>query len=70
MWTISHDNPLWRAPPIHGELLKLGIDIAQSIGAKFMSRRRRPPSTLWRAFLRIHTVHIAAVGGDCFWMMR
>src|SRR5438067_8427952 len=37
--TISHDNPLWGAPRIHGELLKLGIDIAQSTVAKYMSRR-------------------------------
>src|SRR5438552_5044618 len=42
--TISHDNPLWGAPRIHGELLKLGIDIAQSTVAKYMSRRHRPRS--------------------------
>ena len=41
---ISRDNPLWGAPRIHGELLKLGIDIAQSTVAKYMLRRRRPPS--------------------------
>jgi len=43
--TISRDNPLWGAPRIHGELLKLGIDIAQSTVAKYMCRRRGPPST-------------------------
>ena len=59
--TISSDNPLWGAPRIHGELLKLGIDIAQSTVAKYMCRRRGPPSTGWRAFLRIHTAHIAAI---------
>ncbi len=59
--TISRDNPLWGSPRIHGELLKLGIDIAQSTVAKYMCRRRRPPSTGWRVFLRIHTAHIAAV---------
>jgi len=42
--TISHDNPLWGAPRIHGELLKLGIDIAQSTVAKYMSRRHGPRS--------------------------
>src|SRR5690348_1442482 len=57
----SQDNPLWGAPRIHGESLKLGIDIAQSTVAKYMCRRRRPPSTGWRAFLRIHTAHIAAI---------
>ena len=41
---ISRDNPLWGAPRIHGELLKLGIDIAQSTVAKYMLRRRRPPA--------------------------
>src|SRR5207237_3229606 len=50
--TISHDNPLWGAPRIHGEMLKLGIDIAQSTVAKYMSRRHPPvyPGSL--AFLR------------------
>src|SRR6516165_9610504 len=41
---ISRDNPLWGAPRIHGELLKLGIDIAQSTVAKYMSRRHGPRS--------------------------
>jgi hypothetical protein len=51
--TISRDNPLWGAPPIHGELLKLGIDIAQSTVAKYMSRRHGPRSSGWQAFLPI-----------------
>src|SRR5947207_14227194 len=59
--TISRDNPLWGAPRIHGELLKLGIDIAQSTVAKYMSRRHGPRSPGWRAFLRNHTAHIAGV---------
>ena len=59
--TISRDNPLWGAPRIHGELLKLRIDIAQSTVAKYMPRRRRAPSPGWRAFLRSQTAHIAAV---------
>ena len=58
---VSRDNPLWGAPRIHGELLKLGIDIAQSTVAKYMPRRHRPPSPGWRAFLRSHTAHIAAI---------
>jgi hypothetical protein len=58
---ISCDNPLWGAPRIHGELLKLGIDIAQSTVAKYMSRRRRPPTPGWRVFLRNHAAHIAAI---------
>jgi hypothetical protein len=47
-------NPLWGAPRIHGELLKLGIDIGQTSVAKYMARRRRPPSQGWRTFLLNH----------------
>jgi hypothetical protein len=61
VWTMSRDNPLWGAPRIHGELLKLGIDIAQSTVAKYMPRRRGPPLPGWRAFVRNHTAQIAAV---------
>ena len=43
--TMSRDNPLWGAPRIHGELLKLGIDIAQSTVAKYMSTASRPTLT-------------------------
>jgi hypothetical protein len=60
IWTISRDNPLWGAPRIHGELLKLGIDIAQSTVAKYMSRRRGPRSPAGR-LLRNHTAHIAGI---------
>jgi hypothetical protein len=59
--TMSRDNPLWGAPRLHGELLKLGIDIAQSTIAKYMPRRRGPSSPGWRIFLRNHTAHIAAI---------
>src|SRR5436309_784697 len=55
--TISRDNPLWGAPRIHGELLKLGIDIAQSTVAKYMSRCTGPCSLGWRAFLRNRIAH-------------
>jgi len=59
--TMSRDNPLWGAPRIHGELLKLGSDIAQSTVARYMPHRRGPSSPGWRAFLRNHTAHIAAI---------
>jgi transposase InsO family protein len=58
---MSRENPLWGAPRIHGELLKLGIEIAQSTVAKYMQRRREPPSQGWKTFLRNHAPHIAAV---------
>jgi hypothetical protein len=45
---ISMDNPLWGAPRIHGELLKLGFEVAQSSVAKYMVKRRGPPSQGWR----------------------
>jgi len=58
---ISRENPLWGAPRIHGELLKLGIEIAQSTVAKYVVRRRGPPSQGWKTFLRNHSPHIAAI---------
>lgn len=58
---ISIDNPLWGAPRIHGELLKLGIDVSQSTVANYMLRGRRPPSQSWLTFLRNHADGIAAI---------
>jgi hypothetical protein len=57
---MSVENPLWGAPRIHGELLKLGFEIAQSSVAKYMVKRRRPPSLGWRTFLHNHAADIAA----------
>jgi hypothetical protein len=51
---MSLANPLWGAPRIHGELLKLGIDVGQTTVAKYMARGRRPPSQGWRTFLHNH----------------
>ena len=58
---MSMENPLWGAPRIHGELLKLGFEVAQSSVAKYMVKRRRPPSQGWRTFLRNHAPNIAAM---------
>ena len=58
---MSIANPLWGAPRIHGELLKLGIEIGQTSVAKYMARRRAPPSQGWRTFLRNHADGIAAM---------
>ena len=58
---MGQANPLWGAPRIHGELLKLGFDVAQSTVAKYMVRRRGPPSQGWRAFLRNHAPDISAI---------
>ena len=58
---MSIANPLWGAPRIHGELLKLGIDIGQTSVAKYMARRRGPPSQGWKTFLRNHADGIVAI---------
>ena len=55
------ENPLWGAPRIHGELLKLGLELAEFTVSKYMIRRRRPPSQSWRTFLRNHAEAIAAI---------
>src|ERR1700730_1778487 len=58
---MSLANPLWGAPRIHGELLKLGIVVGQTSVAEYMARRRRPPSQGWKSFLRIHVDGIASI---------
>ncbi len=58
---MSIANPLWGAPRIHGELLKLGIEIGQTSVAKYMAGRRGPPSQGWKTFLRNHADGIAAM---------
>ena len=57
---VSDANPRWGAPRIHGELLKLGLDVSQSTVAKYMVRPRRPPSQTWRTFLANHVGQIMA----------
>lgn len=58
---MSIENPLWGAPRIHGELLKLGFEIAQSSVHKYLVKRGGPPSQGWRTFLRNHAPDIAAM---------
>src|SRR5882762_3021249 len=58
---MSVDNPLWGAPRIHDELLTLGFEVAQSSVAKYMVKRRGPPSQEWRTFLLNHAPDIAAM---------
>ena len=55
------DNPPWGAPRIHGEVLKLGFEIAQSSVAKYMVKRRGPPSQRWPTFLSNHAPDIVAM---------
>jgi transposase InsO family protein len=58
---MSRENPLWGAPRIHGELLMLGFEVAQSTVSKYMVRGRTPPSQTWKTFLRNHAEAIAAI---------
>jgi len=55
---MSIENPLWGAPRIHGELLKLGFEVAQSTVAKYMVKRSGPASQGWRTFLQNHAPSI------------
>src|SRR5437879_9064610 len=61
---MSCANPLWGAPRIHGELLKLGLTVSQATVSKYMVRPRRPPSQAWRTFLKNHAPDLIAL--DCF----
>src|SRR3982074_873889 len=58
---MSAENPLWGAPRIHGELLKLGFGVAQWSVAKYIGKRCGPPSQGWCIFLRNHAPDIAAM---------
>jgi hypothetical protein len=58
---MSIENSLWGAPRIHGELLKLGFEVAQSSVAKYMVKQHGPPSQGWRTFLHNHAPDIAAM---------
>jgi len=58
---ISFANPLWGAPRVHDELLKLGIDVSQPTVAKYMVRHRKPPSQTWRTFLANHVHNLVSV---------
>jgi hypothetical protein len=58
---MSKANPLWGARRIHGEILKLGIQLSQATVARYMVRRPQQPSPTWRSFLRNHMDGIAAI---------
>ena len=58
---MSRENPLWGAPRIHGELLMLGFEVAQSTVSKYMVRPSKLPSQSWKTFLRNHAEAIATI---------
>ena len=57
---MSQANPLWGAPRIHGELLKLGIEVSETTVSKYLIRTKKPPSQTWRTFLENHAKDIIA----------
>jgi hypothetical protein len=57
----NRENQRWGASRIHGELLMLGFEVAQSTVSKYMVRRRNPPSQTWKTFLRNHAEAISAI---------
>jgi putative transposase len=59
--TLSRENPLWGAPRIHGELLKLGIDIGETSVSKYLVCHRKPPSQTWRTFLENHVQSMVSI---------
>ena len=58
---MNKENPLWGAPRIHGELLMLGIEVAESTVGRYMVRTGRSPSQGWKTFLRNHAAGIASM---------
>jgi transposase InsO family protein len=58
---MSLANPLWGAPRIHGELLKLGFDVSQTTVANYMVKCHRPPSQTWKTFLHNHAEGLASI---------
>ncbi len=58
---MSKENPGWGAPRIHGELLKLGINIGETSVSKYLVRSRKPPSQTWRTFLDNHVKSLVSV---------
>lgn len=59
--TMSQANPLWGAPRIHGELLKLDIHVSQATVSKYMIRHRKPPSQSWKTFLKNHAPDLVSI---------
>jgi transposase InsO family protein len=58
---MASANPLWRAPRIHGELLKLGIEISERTVSRILQTVKRPPSQSWKTFLQNHIGELVAI---------
>ena len=64
---LAASNPLWGAPRIHGELLKLGIDVSRRTIGRLLPKHRKPPSQTWRTFLGNHAPDLAALDFFSWW---
>jgi len=58
---MSRENPLWGAPRIHGELLKLGIEVSEATVSMYLARLPKPPLQTWRTFLGNHAKALASI---------
>jgi putative transposase len=58
---MAQANPLWGAPHIHGEFLKLGIDVSERIVSRPLPKQRKPPSQTWRTFLDNHLRELVSI---------
>jgi transposase InsO family protein len=58
---MSQENPLWGAPRIHGELLKLGFEVSEATVSKYLTRQPKPPSQTWQTFLQNHVGCLASI---------
>jgi putative transposase len=58
---MAQANPLWGAPRIHGELQKLGIEVAGRTVSRLLPKRRTPPSQTWRTFLANHVRDLVSI---------
>jgi putative transposase len=58
---MAQENLTWGAPRIQAELCFLGYRVAEATVAKYMPKRRKPPSQTWRTFLANHVPDMAAI---------
>jgi transposase InsO family protein len=58
---MAEANPFWGAPRIHGELLKLGLEVSERTVSRLMPKSRKPPSQTWRAFLNNHVEQLVSI---------
>jgi putative transposase len=63
---MAQANSLWGAPRIHGELLKLGIEVSERTVSRLMPKRRKPPSQAWRTFLDNHFREMVSIDSSLF----